>query len=83
MNFLKKKNARNLYLSALYNASLENVLQFCAHLLNFSWVNSHFCPPMCNLLTNVSLKDENTKFSSWKYKKSDKYILLLTFVRHH
>ena len=25
---------------------------------------------MCNLLTNVFLKDENIKFSSRKYKKS-------------
>ena len=27
----------------------------------FDRVNSHFCPSMCNLLTNAPLKDENTK----------------------
>jgi len=26
-------------------------------------VNNHFYPSMCNLLTNASLKNENTKFS--------------------
>ena len=26
-------------------------------------INSHFCSWMCNLSTNASLKDENTKFN--------------------
>ena len=34
-----------------------------------------FCPPIP--LTNASFKYENTKFSSQKYKKCDKYIRTL------
>ena len=37
-----------------------------------------FCPLTCILLTNAFLKDENIKFSSWKCKKYDKYVMSLT-----
>ena len=63
----------------------KNLLQFLMKsffLINFS-INSHFCFWMCNLLTNVSMKDENTKFSPRKYKKCDKYIRPLTLLHHH
>lgn len=36
-------------------------------------INSYFCCWMCNLVTNASLEDENTKFSHRKGKKCDKY----------
>jgi len=34
---------------------------FCSH--KYVKINSHFCSWMCNLSTNASLKDENTKFN--------------------
>jgi len=49
---------------------------------NRNKINSHFYPQMCNLLTNVSLKDENIKFSPKKCKKCDKYIYWLTSISH-
>ena len=67
---------QSLIVSIWTYLSYNIFLTFCLFILwKYEWINSHFCFLKCNLLTNVSLKDKNTKFSHWKCKKYNTKIL--------